>query len=123
MPETAAVCQPIANLRFDQHSLRPLERIKQLQKTGKWINGLLGANIVFGIMFGKSAGMSSAIVPPYQITQTDWEGYARAMRAVPLIAKVEIEKEGERMYLRYATDNSNRELEKFWKGVAYGCRY
>jgi len=119
------ICEPVNGLKLDAQSIKQLQRMKDLDKSGKFINSLLGANIFLSIMGGKSpTGLPSTNVDKlWTISQTDWDGYVRAMETVPTVFKKQIEKEAEALAVEYAFPAYNCQLHQFWKGIANGGKY
>lgn len=112
----AARCEPISNLKFDQKSAREVKTIKTRLKAGNALATALSTGVMAKI-FIKSGPLQSA----YNISQTNWTTYSRAMRAVPLIDKEMIRKKSAMMILHYQT-HYNKKLLAFWEGLYHGCR-
>lgn len=113
-----AFCKPIIGLKLDSKSLATLERIEEKANLGKLLGIALNAG-VFNSIFSKSR----APVVAYNITQTDWELYAAAMAAIPIITKSSIKKEIDMMIIHYQMPGSrdHKHLD-FWKGMKNGCQ-
>lgn len=113
-----SVCKPIIGLKLDSKSLATLERIEEKANLGK----LLGIAVNVGV-FHSIFTKNRAPVVAYNITQTDWELYADAMQAIPIITKSSINKEIDMMIIHYQMPGSrdHKHLE-FWKGMKNGCR-
>lgn len=111
-----AECRTIVGLRLDQKSIDTLERIKKKHAYGNALATVLSAG-VFSSIFTKSSPAEAA----YNITQTDWDMYARAMISVPVITRAAIQKEVQLMILDYQIAN-NPQLLQFWQGIYDGCQ-
>ncbi len=73
----------------------------------------------FGVISSIFTKSSTPFVA-YNITQTDWDTYAQAMKFVPLITKVVVQKEIELMQLHYELHYDYQHV-LFWKGMRNGC--
>lgn len=109
-------CETIVGLVLDKKSSDAIKRINDKKKYGNALAVMLSAG-VFSSIFTKSNSLQAS----YNITQTDWVLYARAMKSVPAITKRAIEKEVELMIIDYQL-KSNRKLLSFWKGIYEGCK-
>jgi len=110
-------CSPIINLSLDNESKAALERIKKKQNIAK----LLGATISVGV-FNSIFTKNKAPVAAFNITQTDWDLYSKAMAALPIIQKRLIEKEIDLMIVHYQMGKYDDKHVQFWKGMKQGCK-
>lgn len=110
-------CKPIVGLELDSRSLAAIDRISQKAKLGKLLGVAVNAG-VFNSIFTKS----KAPVVGYNITQTDWQLYAEAMKAIPIVTKASINREIDMMILHYQMPGhfDQKHLE-FWRGMKNGC--
>ncbi|MCF6244149.1 MAG: hypothetical protein L3J43_03880 [Sulfurovum sp.] len=109
-------CQPVLGLRFDDYSKKALKRIAEKEKFGKLLAGAISLGI-FNSIFTKS-GPKTAM---YNITQTDWELYANAVKSTSIITEAAIRKEMQFAFLHYQSPY-NHKLATFWKGLLDGCK-
>lgn len=114
-----AGCEPIIGLKLDAKSIEALERIKEKNRLGQILATTVTAG-VFNSIFTKN----KAPVVGYNITQTDWELYAEAMKAIPIITKSSIQKEIDLMLLHYYMPGKyDHKHVQFWKGMKNGCQF
>lgn len=113
-----AECNPVVGLKLDAASSAALKRINEKAKLGNLMAAMLSAGVVNSI-FTKS----HSTVAAYNITQTDWSLYSKAMNAIPAITKGAVRKEIDQMILHYtlAGSQDNKHL-KFWRGMKHGCQ-
>lgn len=113
-----ADCGPIIGLKLDQVSQKAIQQINDNGKVGKLIATVATLG-VFNSIFTKN----KAPVAGYNIMQTDWELYAKAMSSLPDATKVLVQKEIDAMILHYyiPSNHDNRHL-KFWRAMKNGCR-
>lgn len=111
-------CQPILGFRIDERSQATLERIESKTKLGK----LLAITITAGV-FNSIFTKSKPPVAGYNITQTDWDLYAQAVSAIPVITKRAIQQEIDLILLHYnMRGNYDHQHVQFWQGMRNGCR-
>lgn len=110
-------CSPITNLLLDNESKVALERIKTKQNLSKLLGTAISAGI-FSSIFTKNKPPVAA----FNITQTDWELYSKAMAALPIIQKRVIEKEIDLMILHYQMGKYDYKHVQFWKGMKHACK-
>lgn len=110
-------CSPIANISLDLESRNALDRIAANQNLAK----LLGAAINIGV-FNSIFTKNKAPVSAYNITQTDWDLYSKAMAALPAIQKSAINKEIDLMILHYQIGKYDYKHVTFWKGMKDACK-
>jgi hypothetical protein len=110
-------CDVIVGLTLDSESTQAIERIKKKQDIGRILAASLSAGI-FNSIFTKS----KAPVAAFNITQTDWSLYTKAIAALPSIQKAAIQKEIDLMILHYQMGNYDHKHVTFWKGLKYGCQ-
>lgn len=109
---------PIENLELDQNSLDEIERIRKKSELSPWVNALMSI-AVFNSIFTKS----KPPVAGYNISQTEWGLYARAMRNVPTITKRAIERDIKMMILHYEMPgNYDHKHVLFWRSLLHGCQ-
>lgn len=109
-------CGPIIGLVLDSTSRQALEKISQKHKYGNALAAALSTGVLANIFVKNSAPQAA-----FNITQTDWDLYARSMSAVPQITKRAVEREVENMIIHYEL-NYDRQHLLFWKGIHNGCR-
>lgn len=109
-------CVPLNNVKLDIISQKALKTIRDKKNAGDMLAATVTVG-VFSSIFTKSNPPQAA----FNITQTDWSLYTKAMKAVPVITKRAIEKEVEFMILHYQLHN-NPKLLQFWQGVYSGCK-
>lgn len=109
-------CQSIPGLRLDDYSTKALKKIANDKRMGKLLAGAISFGI-FNSIFTKS-GSKTAM---YNITQTDWELYANAMKSTSIITDAAIRREMQFAYLHYQSPY-NHKLAMFWKGLLDGCK-
>lgn len=111
-------CSQILGLNLDKESLEAIERIKRHTNVANALGVALSAG-VFNAIFTKSK-------PPlvgYNIVQTDWDLYAQALSALPVIAKNRIRQEINLMLVHYQMPgNYDHKHVQFWKGMKNGCQ-
>ncbi|MBX2808688.1 MAG: hypothetical protein KTR20_08660 [Cellvibrionaceae bacterium] len=110
-------CTPIVSLKLDDESKAALKRIKQHKKIAKVV-GVMTSIGVLNSIFTKNKLPVSA----FNITQTDWESYSKAMEALPRYQKAIIEQEVKLMILHYQMNGYDRRHVLFWKGILNGCK-
>jgi len=111
-------CKPIEGLKLDPLSLATLKRINEKPALGNKLNVLLSIGI-FSNIFTKN----KAPVAAYNITQTDWEAFSKAMEAIPVVTRAIIQKEIDLMRVHYMfPGNYDSKHVKFWEGMSNGCR-
>jgi hypothetical protein len=111
-------CEPIIGLKLDEESQDAIKRLNNKNSAGKLLAVVLSAG-VFSSIFTKSNSAQAS----FNILQTDWELYFKAMQAVPVITRHAIEKEVEYMIIHYQYNDSYDEKHlKFWKGIYNGCK-
>lgn len=105
-------CQSIDGLKLDNESLRAIEEIRRKRNLAEYLTSTLSSGVLATILTtGKPLLMS------YNIYQSDFQAFANAMFAVPVILRGEIEKIAGRQLIR-SLDPKQR---SFWKGIYYGC--
>lgn len=112
-----ADCGPIRGLKLDAAGQKAIARIKDNQQLGKLIGAVMTVG-VFNSIFTKS----QPPVAGYNITQTDWELYAKALRSLPVASARLVEREIDSMLLHYQMpgQHDNKQL-KFWRAMKNGC--
>jgi len=111
-------CQDIPGLRLDTYSRDVIKRISQKRSFGKLLAGAISLG-VFNSIFTKS-GPKNAM---YNITQTDWELLAKALKSTQIITDAVIRREMQFAYLHYQyPDSYDYKLSLFWKGMLNGCK-
>lgn len=111
-----ATCENIVGLQLDSESTAAIERIKRRNQAGQLLAMALSAGVLNSIFTKSNAGNVA-----WNISQTDWQLYAQAMRSIPDITRNAIRNDAQQMQLTYNMRN-NRKLEKFWEGIANGCQ-
>jgi len=109
-------CQAISGLRLDDYSRKVIKDIADTRTMGKLLAGAISLGI-FNSIFTKS-GPKTAI---YNITQTDWELYANAVKSTSIITDAIIKRHMQFAYLHYQMPY-NHKLAMFWKGLLDGCK-
>lgn len=105
-------CQSIDGLTLGSDSIRAVEEIRKKQSLANYMSSLLSGGVLANILI-----TNQSLVMPFNIYQTDFQMYAKAMNAVPFILKNEIEKIASYQLLR----NLDHKQRTFWKGIYYGC--
>lgn len=109
-------CQPVTNLKLDKFSLDAIERINRKSNLGNLLGSVMSVGVISSI-FTKSSAPFAA----YNITQTDWDTYALAMKSIPSMIEEIMEKEIELMIMHYELYYDHQHL-LFWKGMYSGCK-
>ena len=104
-------CRSFIGLKFDKDSLEAIKRISLKQQ----------AAMVLHTSVSLGAFSSIFITRPlpkvlHNITQADWENYAKAIKAIPIITKRFINLEIDLMILKYQSEN-NFKLLQFWECI------
>lgn len=108
----------ITGLYLDQVSLDEIERIRKKSELTPWISALISV-AVFNSIFTKS----KPPVAGYNISQTEWALYAKAMRNVPTITKRAIERDIKMMVLQYEMPGRyDHKHAQFWRALLHGCQ-
>jgi len=105
-------CQSISGLTLDGDSIRAVEEIRRKQKLANYLSSTVSAGVLANILI-----TGQPILMAYNIYQSDFQAYAKAMSSVPIILRGEIEKIAARQLIR-SLDPKQR---TFWKGIYYGC--
>lgn len=108
-------CVPIAGLTLDQKSQDALRRIREKKNISKVFGSVLTVG-VFNSIFTKN----KPAVAAFNVTQTDWEIYSKAMMALPIIEKRLIKKEIDLMILHYHMTKYDHKHVQFWRGMKSG---
>jgi len=109
-------CISIDNMTFSQAGRDAIEDIRrraELFSTLSW--AVPTAAIV--VIFAGNKPLQSA----YNITQTDFDMLARAMRALSPTGRRVVLKIAQEEYLRTSSSASTNKESKFWRGVIHGC--
>ena len=111
-------CMPIHGLRLDAFSREKIRRISEVRTLGKLLAGGISLGI-FNSIFTKSGPKTAT----FNITQTDWELFAKAMQSTQVITNAVIYREMQFAYLHYQyPDSYDYKLSMFWKGMLNGCK-
>jgi len=111
-------CKPIKGLKLDAISLAALKRINEKPALGNKLSILLSIGF-FSNIFTKN----KAPVVALNITQTEWDAYAKSMKSIPFITRTIIQKEIDLMRVHYTfPGNYDSQYVKFWEGMSNGCR-
>ncbi|BFM05902.1 hypothetical protein GCM10025791_21740 [Halioxenophilus aromaticivorans] len=110
-------CSPISGFRLDSESRAALQRINDNKKITKYLGTALSLG-VFNSIFTKSEPPVAA----FNITQTDWELYSKAMNALPSIQKKAIQKEIDLMIIHYQMGKYDHQHVQFWQGMKHACK-
>ena len=109
-------CEPLNGLQLDAVSEKTIEIIN----SKKEISDILAAFITLGV-FSSIFTKSKPPQAGFNITQTDWSLYAKAMESLPVITNRMIQSHADDMVIHYHMHN-NPKLLKFWLGVSSGCK-
>ncbi len=109
-------CPNIIDMSLDEESISTLERISKKKN----ISARLSAAISIGV-FNSIFTKNKAPVAAFNVTQTDWKLYSRAMAALPAIQKRAIQKEIDLMIIHYQIKDYDHKHVQFWKGMKDGC--
>jgi len=107
-------CPNIPTVRFSGSSKAAIKRIKRMRRVANVLASVLAGSVLLEIFTGNGA-LGSA----NNIKKKDWETWAKAMRAVPNMAKKSINDIVQLQLIEGSLTISER---KFWEAVAYGCR-
>lgn len=111
-------CRPIMGLKLDAFSQAKIRRISEISSFSKLLAGAISIG-VFNSIFTKSGPKTAAL----NITQMDWELFAKAVKSTQIIADAAIRREMQFAYLHYQyPDSYDYKLSKFWEGLLYGCK-
>ena len=106
-------CPSIRNFTLDQDDVNALKAIRKIQRN----SALLAIALPSGVMtslFLKSNTIGAA----YNINSTDWRGFAKAMDALTVLEKKQIEKTAK---IRAMAPDMSHLQRQFWKAVGRGC--
>jgi hypothetical protein len=104
-------CESISNISFSNASKAAIKDIRRRNQMAKVLSKMLPTGMMVNIFLGNGVLKSS-----YNITQTDFEALAKAMKSVPAIHRKVVKD----IAMMQALSHSGRE-SKFWKGIANGC--
>ena len=110
-------CKPIIDFTLDEESREALERISHKKQLSK----LLGVAISVGV-FNSIFTKNKAPVAAFNVSQTDWNLYGKAVAALPTIQRKAIEKEIDLMIIHYQLGQYDHKHVQFWKGMKNGCQ-
>jgi hypothetical protein len=97
------------------------KKLEEFQKYVSWESYLQGGISigVFNSIFTKSGPKTAS----FNITQTDWELFANAVKSTQIITNAVIHREMQFAYLHYQYPGSyDYKLSMFWKGMLDGCK-
>lgn len=109
-------CIPIIGLVFDQQSIDAIEDIKRRNDLFITLSKVMTHGVLFNIFAGKGKGSGLAIA--HNITQTDFEMLAKALKAMPVIQRRVIQKIAEEQAIYHMPKYKEK---MFWIGVSEGC--
>jgi hypothetical protein len=111
-------CAQILGLKLDKASLEAIDRIKRQTKVANALAAALTAGVFNSIFTSKKAPAVG-----YNITTADWDLYAQALNALPVIAKNRVRQEIDLMLIHYQMPgNYDHKHVQFWKGMKNGCQ-
>lgn len=105
-------CPSIDGLVLDEDSKRALEEIRHKAKLAKFLGGATAVGVLANILNTRQPMMMS-----YNIYQTDYQNFAKAMVSVPVIYRKVVENIASMQDLR----NIDYKQRVFWKAVREGC--
>jgi len=108
-------CQSVIALKLDKKSTEALNTIQKRLEAGNALATVLSVG-VFTTIFAKNTGVTAA----FNITQTDWELYSQAMKGIPEIVRVAVQKDIDLMIIHYHMNYDYQHM-LFWKGMRNGC--
>ena len=109
-------CPDIENLEFDEESRQAINRIRGMERVADSLAVALTAGQLATIFNSRNSLKISR-----NISSSDWELYAEAMRSVPDIAQAQIEKVAVDQQLRSADEEKWRQRD-FWAAIYQGCQ-
>lgn len=109
-------CPELKNLKLDKESRDAVKRVRRTKAIADRLAAALTAGQIATIFTSKNPLMVS-----YNISRSDWELYAEAMRGVPKIAKRRIRNIAGRQRLRNEYEGNFKQV-RFWKAVEEGCK-
>ena len=106
-------CPSIEGLVLDEESKRAIDEIRQKGRLAEYIGVMSAAGVVANILNSRQPSMVS-----YNIYQTDYQSFAKAMASVPTLYKRVVENIASLQELR---SHNNYKQMVFWKAVREGC--
>ncbi len=101
----------MAEVKLEACCQRTLKRMKQRMKSGRYLTGVLGGAQILTIFAGR--GNLAQVPTAVNIANTDWDLFARAVGAVPRIARRAAAQDAG----LHAFDHPTGELNKFWRDL------
>jgi hypothetical protein len=104
-------CIPINNVQFSPQSRDAIDDIRRRMEAGRVLSILLPAGVMATIFVG-----NKPLIANYNITQTDFVTFTRAMSSLPAIQRKVIRD----IAAMQALSRTGKESQ-FWQGVYDGC--
>lgn len=104
-------CISLENVNFDSNSQAALAELRRKEKLFGLLKFALPVGTMANIFLGNGAGKSA-----YNISQTDFETFAKAMFSLPPIHKKVV-----RDIARMQAISLTGKQSQFWRGIADGC--
>ena len=108
-------CREIIGLKLSPASIKAIDSIKHNQRYSQWLAPAFAVGI-FNNIFMKSSLRTST----YNITQTDWVLYMKAMKSLPNGAQRYLKQVANYEIVSNQMDNNYKQV-LFWKGIKNGC--
>lgn len=104
-------CVSLDEVKFTQSSKAAIEEIRRVSKAWNTLSKILPGSVMLTIFAG-----NKPLVSAYNISQTDFETLAKAMKSLPAIQRKVIRD----IAIMQALERGGKE-GKFWRGIANGC--
>ena len=106
-------CPTILGLKFDQKSIRGIEKIKRVNELSTVLSKFVAIGTFANIFLGNKVPEIT-----FNIYHFDWHLFHDALNEIPTISKSVIEKEASLQILDHMGDPKQRQ---FWEAVLDGC--
>mgnify|MGYP000485753352 CR=1 FL=1 len=106
-------CPSIQGLTLDSDSQKAIDQIRHKADLANFLGGATSFGVLVNIFNTRQPTLMS-----YNIYQTDFQSFARAISAVPLIYRKSIALIASQQELR----NIDYKQRTFWKAVRQGCK-
>jgi hypothetical protein len=105
-------CPNLGEIAFSAHSVQAINEIRRKKELGKLLAVVVSAGHVINIFLG-----NDALKATYSLQSTDFVAFARAMKAIPDVARAAIYKTATEAWYY----SSNHKERQFWQAIASGC--